>query len=364
MLFADIQPGWVNRVVADFGRHRLAPCAEVVVEAVPNERVQVHRLHLRYGPGPGQRPARLILKTPVGPRLPDGAAAPHDAGAREAFYFRTLAERSALPTAACYAVAADPDSRSSAILLEDLTLRGLRQGNRAAGIRRSEAETVLRALAVFHAASWERTQEPEMRPLEALTRAVTTAGDEALADYYRAAWPALEACGLYEIAPDVARLGRALLADPSWARRRLARRPQTLVHGDLHVENLFFDDSLEPPGIALIDWEDVALGNGLVDVAWLIATSVHTRDVEWEPELVRTYYEALVAAGIRDYRWEECQGDYRLAVENVFVQGVLNSAVERAGTDGEWADDQELGQRYLWAGQRARSWELRSAMAS
>ena len=49
------------------------------------------------------------------------------------------------------------------------------------------------------------------------------------------------------------RLGRALLADPSWARRRLASRSQTLVQGDLHVENLFFDDSLEPPGVALID---------------------------------------------------------------------------------------------------------------
>ena len=361
MLFEDIQPGWVNRVVADFGRYPLAPCVEVVVEPVPNERVQVHRLFLRYGPGPGLRPASLILKTPVGPTLSGGAAAPHDAGAREAFFFRMLAPRSALPTTACFAVAADPDSRSSAILLEDLTLRGLRQGNRAAGIRRSEAEMVLRALAVFHATRWDRTQELEMRQLDALTRAVTTAGDEAVADYYREAWPALEACGLYEIAPDVGRLGRALLADPSWARRRLARRPQTLVQGDLHVENLFFNDSLEPPGVALIDWEDVALGNGLLDVAWLIATSVHTRDVEWEPELVRTYHEALVAAGIRDYRWEECQVDYRLAVENVFVQGVLNSAVERAGSDAEWADEHELGQRYLWACQRARPWELRSA---
>lgn len=357
----DINPGWVNRVVAGFGRYTLAPCSDVKTEPIPNERVQVHRLHLGYSPGPGLRPGSLILKTPVGPALPGGVRSGHDAGAREAYFFRHLAESTTIGTPRCYAVDFDPSSNSSIILFEDLSVRGLRQGNRVSGIRQGEALTVVRELAELHARYWARTQEPAFRELESLTNAVTTATDDAIRGYYQDAWPAVEMCGLYDIPHDVVQLGRALLEDPNWARHKLSERPQTILHGDVHAENIFFDDDAEPVGVTLFDWEDATIGNGLSDVAWLISTSVGTGDVEWEADLVRHYYEVLLAAGIEDYGWGECQADYRLAIENVFVQGVLNSCVGRGESAEEIAGERELGQRYILAIHRGRTWELRDA---
>ena len=357
----DISPGWVNRVVAGFGRYTLAPCADVVTEPIPNERVQVHRLLLRYSPGPGLRPESLILKTPVGPALPGGVRSGYDAGAREAYFFRHLAGSATMATPRCYAVDFDPLSNSSIILFEDLSIRGLRQGNRVSGIRQGEAQTIVRELAELHARYWARTQGPAFRELESLTQAVTTAADDAIRGYYQDAWPAVEACGLYEISPDVAQFGRSLLEDPNRAKHKLSERPQTILHGDVHVENIFFDDTVEPARVTLFDWEDVTIGNGLSDVAWLVTTSVGTGDVEWEAELVRHYYEALLAAGIEDYSWGECQADYRLAIENVFVQGVLNSCVERGESAEEIAAEHELGQRYMLAAHRGRIWEIRDS---
>ncbi len=161
--------------------------------------------------------------------------------------------------------------------------------------------------------------------------------------------------------PDVAQFGRSLLEDPNRAKHKLSERPQTILHGDVHVENIFFDDTVEPARVTLFDWEDVTIGNGLSDVAWLVTTSVGTGDVEWEAELVRHYYEALLAAGIEDYSWGECQADYRLAIENVFVQGVLNSCVERGESAEEIAAEHELGQRYMLAAHRGRIWEIRDS---
>ncbi|HRF48476.1 MAG TPA: phosphotransferase [Anaerolineales bacterium] len=354
----ELTPEWINQTVARFGRRSLAPCAAVEVEPIPNERVQVHRLRLRYADGPGDRPATLILKTPFGPTLPGGGRSTHDAGAREAYFFRRLAAASGLWTARCYAVDNDPVSGASILLFEDLATLGLRQGDRGSGIRGSEAETVVTQLAVFQARFWGARQPQAHREILSLTQNVATAGDDAIRDYYREAWPVVEACGLYDLSPEVIGYGRGLLADPNRARRRLAEASQTLLHGDAHVENLFFDDRPASPAFALIDWEDLAVGHGLLDIAWLVTTSVHTRDAGWEPDLVRAYFDALLAAGVQDYRWEACQADYAWALASVFVQGVLNCSVEANLSAAELALERELGQRFMAACERARLWEL------
>lgn len=359
MRLEDITPQWINQVVARFGRQRLAPCTDLTVEPLPNDRGQVHRLRLRYASGPGLTPGTLILKTPVGPTLPGGGRSMHDAGSREAYYFRHLAASSGFTTARCWAVDIDQASGASVLLFEDLADLGLRQGDRGSGIRRAEADTVIRRLAAFHALHWAKTQASAQREVRALTASVATAGDAAVRDYFRVAWPGVEACGLYELSPEVVRFGRGLMKDPTWARKQLTRSPQTILHGDLHVENMFFDDRTEPVGVTLIDWEDMAVGNGLLDVAWLVTTSVHSQDIDWEWDLVRSYFEGLREAGIQDYCWTECQADYRVAIENAFVQGILNCSIETNATPDVLAVEQELGQRYLLACQRGRPWELR-----
>lgn len=358
MLIHHITPEWINLIVARDGRSRLAPCVEIHIEPIPNERVQVHRLSLRYTDGSGERPATLILKTPVGPPLPGGGPSSHDAGAREAYFFRHLADASEGWTSRCFAVDTDPDSGTSVLLLEDLSARGMRQGNRVAGIRRGEAEAVFRRLASFHASQWNQTASPAQREVRELSERVSTASDAAVREYYRAAWPAVETCGIYAQPPEVARYGRALMDDPARSQRHLARRPQTILHGDVHTENIFFDDASEALGFALIDWEDLTVGNALVDVAWLMTTSVHTQDVTWEPDLLRNYYDALRACGVLDYSWDDCLSDYRWAIANVFVQGVLNSSVEATAPAHEVEVERELGQRFILACQRSRLWDL------
>eukprot|EP00746_Dinoflagellata_sp_MGD_P136808 gnl/MRDRNA2_/MRDRNA2_70676_c0_seq2.p1 gnl/MRDRNA2_/MRDRNA2_70676_c0~~gnl/MRDRNA2_/MRDRNA2_70676_c0_seq2.p1 ORF type:complete len:492 (+),score=78.02 gnl/MRDRNA2_/MRDRNA2_70676_c0_seq2:73-1476(+) len=103
-----------------------------------------------------------------------------------------------------------------------------------------------------------------------------------------------------EIAPLLQTRWVALLA-------RWCSMPMTLVHGDLHVENMF---CLEDGTNVYVDWQSVKLGPGVRDLAWLVTSSLKAEDRhEHEKTIVKAYHEALVARGV-EYTWEKCWEDF------------------------------------------------------
>jgi hypothetical protein len=75
-----------------------------------------------------------------------------------------------------------------------------------------------------------------------------------------------------DLAGSVRRLGEGLLGRVQWAIDRAAvAGPITLVHGDAALRNM---RTAADGTIALLDWEDVAAGPGVGDLAWLVVSSV------------------------------------------------------------------------------------------
>ena len=85
--------------------------------------------------------------------------------------------------------------------------------------------------------------------------------------------PAAREARVRECMPD---FRRWMAVEPDWepwidaldtraaaATARLARLPATVIHSDLHVENVLFTDT----GPVLIDWQTVAWGPGVIDLA-------------------------------------------------------------------------------------------------
>ena len=68
--------------------------------------------------------------------------------------------------------------------------------------------------------------------------------------------------------------------------------PQCLIHGDLRLDNIFFDgDDVR----ALIDWQLSRTGAAVIDVAYFIGGSLGAETPEAEVEtLLRRYHDALV----------------------------------------------------------------------
>ena len=83
-------------------------------------------------------------------------------------------------------------------------------------------------------------------------------------------WP--EVAARADLTPPVRMLGESLLGkvtESEWAIS--AAGPLTLVHGDASLRNM----RTGPGGqVALLDWEDVSAAPGVLDLAWLLVSSV------------------------------------------------------------------------------------------
>jgi thiamine kinase-like enzyme len=109
----------------------------------------------------------------------------------------------------------------------------------------------------------------------------------------------------------------------------IGRRVQTIIHGDVRLDNLMFGDDK----VVLLDWT-LSISTGLQDVAYLLSQNVTTDERRaHETELLEHYRQRLAEHGI-DHPLEQIWDDYRTAVLYMFcyavvIAGTLDPANER-----------------------------------
>jgi len=98
--------------------------------------------------------------------------------------------------------------------------------------------------------------------------------------------------------------------------QKFAEGPHTLCHADLWTTNMMFDES----NVVFIDWQWMCLGNGLMDVAFLLYNSVDVHLVEkLEGKWLKKYHKILCINGVSDYSFEKCQEDFKAALIWSFI---------------------------------------------
>ena len=223
-----------------------------------------------------------------------------------AFYRLPSAAGSAAPRV--YTALVDPDAGRLLLLLEDLA--GGEPGDALRGCGVARARAVIEAIATLHARWWEQAALSEMAWLP------PWAGDPAArAARYRAQLgPVLERYG-ERIPTPVRDLALALQDHYAAVLAALNGPPTTLIHADLHLDNVLFTAAGDTPMARIIDWQSVTRGLGAFDIALFItgALSISDRRAA-EHDLLKHYHQLLSASGVRDYTHGQLLDDYRLAL--------------------------------------------------
>ena len=295
---------------------------------------QLARLQLRYEGRAAGAPGTVVLKMPS--QFPENRAVGDHFNfyEREGRFYQQIGDKLPVRTPRCYWNHIDVDTRTFALLLEDLGARTMI--SQVAGLGADRAREALEAVARLHATWWSSPALDTLDWMPKLDDPINLAAGQ----QYRDAWPVF-----------VERLGDALPTDALEVGERtqrvfeqlmidgMAEAPTTICHGDFRIDNLLFDDDAEGADrVAVLDWQISYRGPAVTDIAYLLCQSMPV-DVRrsHEQELLRAWYEALVAGAgrpIDEYPFDLAWTQYQRAVLGttvyaVTITGAMDPAHER-----------------------------------
>lgn len=277
--------------------------ARIAVDAAPGVDVP-HHLFVKFNPRSFAQQIMMNL---------------FDLGRREVLAYQILGDEPPVRVPRCYAARLDDRRGRSILVFEDLsstaTFRTV-----VDAVSPTEAEAVVDAMADQHIAFWE---SPALAPMTGRSPAANLIGD-----LIRRRFVGNMKGHAADLVPAaVKRQARILFEHSAAIDDFWASRPQTLIHGDPHLGNLFFEGAR--PGF--LDWQVATSGVGMRDVAYFASVSVEP-DVlrKIERGLVERYAARLDAAGIAtdsEHLWNL----YRAGVTEMYLSAVAAAeAGERA----------------------------------
>ncbi|MCV7250605.1 phosphotransferase [Mycobacterium hackensackense] len=262
-----------------------------------------YRLTLEYTIRPDGAPDTVIAK--MSSTDPDSRQMGAATGAyqREVLFYQHLADLTDVRAPDCFSAQITDDHHDFLLLLEDMG--PARTVEQIGGCTPDQADSALGQAAALHAGSWGHATltEQSWLPVEHVWNALAGALPE-IVD------PWLQRFGSYlelEHVDVLHRLGREI---PAWLATLSEHR--TLWHGDFRLDNLLFDAQDGRTRIAVVDWQSVAVAPGVIDVSYLLGTSLTEADrVAHERALVGEYHRRLLSAGVTGYDADRCWLEYR-----------------------------------------------------
>lgn len=270
----------------------------------------VQRIELDYSSGPGQAgPDTVVIKfaTPVAANR--AIAMNTNMYQREIDFFREIAPRIDMPVTKCYHASIIPETGENAVVLEDL--KHYRAGDQVAGIDADEAKMIIDAFAPLNAAFWGKTDQPLLTDC---MRIDSTYMESLLPGVY-GTWERCREVFPHCMTPEVLEALPHYIDSMRDLHRMMGERTQTVIHGDVRLDNVMFGQGADQHPIVLIDWQAYMISNPMQDVALMLSGSMETSiRRECEEDVIAYYRDAVTALGVEGYSLAQARADYDIAV--------------------------------------------------
>jgi hypothetical protein len=285
-------------------------------------------------------PKYMVLKMPTS--APENKAVGLALGLylREAQFFATMADQTPVDTVKCFYNDMDVENGEFILLIDEI--RNMTVGDQTGGATVAQLETALVEFAKFHAAWWKN---PDLQKLDWLPTNDSPANMVVVPEIMRNAMTVIEKDWADVIGPEAVALGNELAAQFESILTRVGEVAHTLCHGDARLENVFFNDDASK--MKFIDFQLVIRATPAQDIAYLMGSSADTKT--WDEHGIRLlhhYHDALVAAGVSDYTWDQFWYEFRLQA----LWGVVAPASMVASFDVGDENGKLLSRRWMERG--------------
>ena len=323
---------WLSSVLRESGAVAQASVIAHTTELVELQGAAavVARLELEYDAVAEAAPRSVVAKF-ASPHEPIRALM-HEFGGymREVEFYRQFGSDPGISIPRCYHADIDPSSGVFVLLLEDM--RDCRISD-TTGPSIEDVEVAVKHLAPFHAKWWNA---PRLRELEFLRFPGTPANKIFMAQArgaFAMALPAAKEQFGSGFPTELVTVAEHLLAsfDVVLEERQQDRGTTTLVHGDYHPQQIFYE-SERGGRFAVFDWQTVGAGNGGDDLARIIVTGLNIDQREAaDGRLIELYHSLLVEHGVTGYDIEHCREDFRLGLlTSLVINTIAGPNIDRA----------------------------------
>ena len=279
------------------------------------------RISVTYD-GPTEAPTSLVAKLPAADPTSRNTAMMLRNYVKEVSFYRELIGTLSIRTPKVHYADIDESGVVFVLLMQDMA--PAEQGDQLAGCTPDVARAALRELVGLHAPRWN----DETLKSYPWLHTPPAEGESMSRSMLPMLWNGFRDRYAERLSADVMSAGTTLFENIG-AYAADAGGPKTIVHGDYRLDNLLLGP--QPDDVAVVDWQTIALGTAASDAAYFVGAGL-LPDVrrEHEQDLIRTYYDDLVSAGVRDFTWDECWRDYRRATYAGLIMAVAASMlVER-----------------------------------
>ncbi|MBX9644682.1 MAG: aminoglycoside phosphotransferase family protein [Novosphingobium sp.] len=298
---ADVAPEWLTERLRAAGVIADASVQAVRWESIGTGQVgDSARFHLSYDRADAG-PATVAGKFPAADAMSRGTAAAFGLYAKEVGFYRQLAPQLDIRVPRALAAEIAEDGVDFILLFEDLG--PARGGNQLDSCSLADARAAVVQAAALHAPSWDnpaitgldwlQSREGQVEQVKALYSNAQVIFRERYADALEPEFMAI--CEELNEGRD------------AWFGQD--RGPRCLIHGDFRLDNMLFDIQDGTESIAVLDWQTVALGNGLTDIGYFMGTGIgNDLRVTCEGELLDLYCAEMTARGVplsRDTVWDD-----------------------------------------------------------
>ncbi|HNN56348.1 MAG TPA: phosphotransferase [Novosphingobium sp.] len=258
------------------------------------------RFHLSYARD-GSGPPTVAGKFPAADTTSRATAAAFGLYAKEVGFYREVAPQLGVRTPGVIAAEIADDGVDFVLIFEDLG--PARGGNQLASCSAADARAAIRQAAAIHAPSWNNT---------ALTGLDWLQPRPGVSDQVKALYGNAQAIFRERYAGSLEPEFMALCEELNEARDHWFSReggPQCIIHGDFRLDNMLFAIMGGAEPIAVLDWQTVAVGNGLTDIGYFLGTGIgDALRRAHEGELLDLYCAEMTARGVplsRDRVWDD-----------------------------------------------------------
>ncbi len=320
---ADIDAQWMTDVLQEeFPGARVATIECLQRDAGTTDRARLGLAYEEKGHG-NQPPASVFVKLSPADAKTRLFGNMFGLGENEVRFYREVASNLPVRMPLIYRATLHGRARRFVLVLEDLAARNVRFNTVSDRATVEDARSVVTELARLHAAFWASPRlsgelgwlrAPGRSPRLAVERFICAASVRpALARF-----PDVVPSEVSTAIPRIVSARNALEA--AWG-----RGPLTLIHGDSHIGNMYFEDGRA----GFFDWQVVQRGQGMRDVSYFLVNSVPTDvRVEHQRELIAHYIATLAEHGVTGPAPEEAWQQHRLHA----LYTLMGTLVTAAGT--------------------------------